>query len=509
MPGIEAKVVVEGTVQTGGAVATTAVLYTLPSNCSALLSGYVTALDRTAAAYGTAITLTTAIPVSVSAAFATAATLAAAIPSAAAAFPSAVTLLVNIPAVNTAYPSAVTLSVNIPTAVDTGYGTTINEDLDSAETGVDVVSDASIEVNDIILIDLELMKVTAKAANVLTVIRGVAGSSAGTHTNGASILQSGFAFVYTSAADDVEVGDIILVDTEMMAVTLEDTANNILTVVRATAGSTAATHAAAAAVTQSATGLTYTSAGDNVEVSDIIVIDAELLKVTALDTVNNVLGVVRAMGGTAAAAHAAAAAVTQSGTVFVYTSTGDPIIVDKLITVESEIMKVTVVDTVNNVLTVLRAMAGTAAAAHALALSIQDTGGAFVYTSAGDAAAVNDIIRIDSETMTVTAEDTVNNVLNVTRFENSVTHAAAAAVLLVSGTNSVDYIVTRGVKRSGAGGATLVGAADIITLFEDAGLAAATVSFAVSGNDILLQVTGIAATTVEWTAFLSLYLGQP
>jgi len=154
-----------------------------------------------------------------------------------------------------AYDPAATLTVNIPSA-DAAYATavTLAEDLDASETGVDINDGTSVENNDMILVDSELMKVTAgggtAGAVTLTVIRGRVGTTAATHTNGTAVVQSGTAFVYTSTGDPVQPNDVIRIDSERLSVTTRDTTNNILLVTRAFGGTSAATHAAAAAITR-------------------------------------------------------------------------------------------------------------------------------------------------------------------------------------------------------------------------------------------------------------------
>lgn len=64
---------------------------------------------------------------------------------------------------------------------------TLAEDLDATETGVDVSDGTQFDVLDTILIDSEQMYVTSITANTLTVVRGVNGTTAATHTLGASI----------------------------------------------------------------------------------------------------------------------------------------------------------------------------------------------------------------------------------------------------------------------------------------------------------------------------------
>ena len=64
---------------------------------------------------------------------------------------------------------------------------TLNEALDTTETGVDVTSGSLFEVGQTILIDSEQMWISAIATNTLTVTRGVNGTTAATHASGATI----------------------------------------------------------------------------------------------------------------------------------------------------------------------------------------------------------------------------------------------------------------------------------------------------------------------------------
>lgn len=62
------------------------------------------------------------------------------------------------------------------------------------------------------------------------------------------------------------------------------------------------------------------------------------------------------------------------------------------------------------------------------------------------------------------------------------------------------YSMWGGVRTTGAA-ATLTGVADIAEN-EEAALLASDVSLTVSGNDIIVQVTGVAATTINWKALV-------
>lgn len=57
-----------------------------------------------------------------------------------------------------------------------------------------------------------------------------------------------------------------------------------------------------------------------------------------------------------------------------------------------------------------------------------------------------------------------------------------------------------GVYKNSAGTVTLIGAVATPLTAEDAGLAACAVALVISGTNVLVQVTGIAATTIEWNA---------
>lgn len=59
------------------------------------------------------------------------------------------------------------------------------------------------------------------------------------------------------------------------------------------------------------------------------------------------------------------------------------------------------------------------------------------------------------------------------------------------------YKVDVGIKRASAGGAVVGLTAS--TAQEDAALVTASVAVVASGNDVLVQVTGIAATTINWS----------
>ena len=69
----------------------------------------------------------------------------------------------------------------------TGASTTLAEDLDGSETGVDVTDASNLAVDDIITVGSEKMLITAISSNTLTVERDVLGTSAATHDNGDAV----------------------------------------------------------------------------------------------------------------------------------------------------------------------------------------------------------------------------------------------------------------------------------------------------------------------------------
>jgi hypothetical protein len=70
------------------------------------------------------------------------------------------------------------------------FQTTIAEDLDASETGVDVATGqgSNFATNDVVLVGSELMDVSSVATDTLTVTRGAKGTTAATHSNGDTII---------------------------------------------------------------------------------------------------------------------------------------------------------------------------------------------------------------------------------------------------------------------------------------------------------------------------------
>lgn len=105
---------------------------------------------------------------------------------------------------------------------------------------------------------------------------------------------------------------------------------------------------------------------------------------------------------------------------------------------------------------------------------------------------------------TTTADATVTTIATIPLADNTVYRVAAESVLRdTAGTHRGIIGATACAYRQGAGSAILQGSAQALhtAVVSDAGLA---LTFAVSGNDLLVQVAGLAATTIDWTVDVEL-----
>lgn len=86
--------------------------------------------------------------------------------------------------------------------------TTLGEDLDNSETGVDVAAGAGerFAAGDAIRVDDEVMFVTAVSNDTLTVTRGAAGTAAAAHSTGAEVLGIGTVLTEGSIGDEQFTG---------------------------------------------------------------------------------------------------------------------------------------------------------------------------------------------------------------------------------------------------------------------------------------------------------------
>jgi hypothetical protein len=109
------------------------------------------------------------------------------------------------------------------TAFEAYRGASLNEVLDSTETGVDVVDGTLFAANDVIQIDAEIMTIDSVASNTLTVTRAARSTTGAAHGNGAGIT-----FVVPTAgrktvATGRRTGRIYWAEIELPSVNAEDT----------------------------------------------------------------------------------------------------------------------------------------------------------------------------------------------------------------------------------------------------------------------------------------------
>ena len=155
--------------------------------------------------------------------------------------------------------------------------TTLAEDLDDSETGVDVASATGLSTNDIIQVNDEFMLISGISTNTLTVTRGYGGSTATTHLNGETVRLahgnattsddyvnlingSGMAsdVTVTTATVDSSAGfstsGYIKIEDEIIQYTSKANSTSISGLIRGEFGTTAATHADNVAVLEASAG---------------------------------------------------------------------------------------------------------------------------------------------------------------------------------------------------------------------------------------------------------------
>jgi hypothetical protein len=207
-------------------------------------------------------------------------------------------------ALNTAITSA---SPGVPTALSLAItntrsttSTTLTAAITSTSSTLITVNIAStVEVNSVLLIDSEVMVVTAVSGTTLTVTRGAAGTTAATHLTGSLVRTN---IVKVSSSTGIAAGSVILIDSELVTVTSTSGSGNLL-VTRGTGGTTATNHLINATVSNtirvnSSTGITAGS---------VLLIDSEKLAVVSVS--GNYLVVTRGVTKTTSASHSAGATV--------------------------------------------------------------------------------------------------------------------------------------------------------------------------------------------------------
>jgi hypothetical protein len=202
--------------------------------------------------------------------------------------------------------------------------------VDGTSTKLNVAAASAVPVSSVIQVDNELMTVTARdtRANTLTVTR--APNATKHEIQSPVIVTTTLAVNLTTLAADVPNApegssttltvsnaaavpnlSVIQIDSEQMGVTAVNPANKTLTVVRGVNNTSPSAHSASvnnnpnpvilSFVTASGTTLPVRNAAA-IPNGSIIQIDSELMQVTAVDTANNTLTVVRGVNGTSASA---------------------------------------------------------------------------------------------------------------------------------------------------------------------------------------------------------------
>jgi len=153
---------------------------------------------------------------------------------------------------------AIQLSVSSSLQTDGSTKNLVAESVDATQTTIDIDDASVLSQYEIIQINDEIMRIESISTNTLTVTRGFRNTTATTHatdlssltTLGAAISDTTTTSVTLSSVDSLSVDDIIKVDSEVLRVTAIDTDTNIITVIRGRHGSTAATHSNGASVSK-------------------------------------------------------------------------------------------------------------------------------------------------------------------------------------------------------------------------------------------------------------------
>ena len=373
-----------------------------------------------------------------------------------------------------------------------------------------------VATNDVIEIDSEQMLVTNVGACgaspcTITVQRAYNGTAEAAHSSAAPVLEvtpdTQITIKWTGGPTPVAVNDVILIDGEQMLVTNVPGGGGgcgaspcTITVQRHYNGTTEAAHSVGATVFEeggdTSIVVTNTGGGSSVHNGDVIQVDSEEMKVTAVTGGPGpwTLTVTRAYNGTTEAAHSSGATVYDvvADTTLQVTNVGTTAEVANgdVILVDGEQMLVTAVNPgathIWN-LTVTRAYGGTSEAVHSAGATVKkvtpDT--SIVVTNTGGTSSVHsgDVIQVDNEQMKVTAVSGGVGpwTLTVTRAYNGTTEAAHS-----SGATVYDVVADTTLQvLQAAGGAQEVAVGDIIQVDTEQML----VTAAVSGGTNLYNLT--------------------
>jgi len=198
--------------------------------------------------------------------------------------------------------------------------TTLNGSITAGAFGATLTSNTGIATGEYLLIDNELMNVTAGPfGNFWTVTRGQLGTTGAAHSNGATVtaysistttttlngtITAGATTLVVASSTGIGIGDYILINAENMLVT--NVAGTTLTVTRGALGSAAAGHTNGATVTidentlPAATTTVNVVSGTSIGTGDFIQVGTEFMQVTAGGGTTSLTVARGALGTTAA-----------------------------------------------------------------------------------------------------------------------------------------------------------------------------------------------------------------
>jgi hypothetical protein len=118
-----------------------------------------------------------------------------------------------------------------------------------------------------------------------------------------------------------------------------------------------------------------------------------------------------------------------------------------------------------------------------------------------DGSVINNVAEVQ------TTDATVTSLATLTLLDENTYHARARVIGVESdGSNRASYEITVTAYRTGAGNATLQNTPTVLHAEESDNTW--DVDFTVSGNDLRVSVTGVAATTIEWSGILEYFNGS-
>jgi hypothetical protein len=205
-------------------------------------------------------------------------------------------------------------STSVATHADGATVTNISR-ISPAQTTINVASTSGISNGDVLLVDSEQMTVSnVDSATQLAVTRGANSTAAATHLSGVAILDrtvSSSATTLTLASTSgIATGEYLLIDSEKVLV--GSVSGSQVGVTRGQLSTTAAAHSAGADVDNLTTAAADTTipvtATALFAVNDFLLIDSEIVRITAINPGVS-FTVVRGQEGTTAAAHQSPAPV--------------------------------------------------------------------------------------------------------------------------------------------------------------------------------------------------------